>query len=72
MGLSFTLNDGTHYGWMQISVSDGDPNAVVHSWAYNLTPGESIPAGVVPEPATGALLLAGAATFAARRQWKRR
>lgn len=50
------------------------PGGVVDSWAYNATPGESITAGQVPEPATVALLagivVLGAACFIRRRRMR--
>ena len=65
IALSFTLADGTHYGYAEVA----GPSLV--RYGYESTPGASIAAGAVdvPEPASMALLLAGltAATFALRR-----
>jgi len=75
IGFEFTATDGTHYGWADVLISDG--SLTVNEWAYNATPGASIPAGEdagpVPEPAQSAtglgLLALGAAGVSA---YKRR
>ncbi len=59
MGVRFNADDGIHYGWIEMSVSDTDVLATIHSWAYNTVPGEGLVAGVVPEPSTIALFLVG-------------
>lgn len=63
MGLEFMIGDETHYGWARISVFTpglGDNAfALVHDWAYETVPGQSIIAGVVPEPSTIALAILG-------------
>ena len=66
MGVQFHNGADTYYGWVDLSVSDGTPEAYIHSWAYNTTPGASLPAGQVPEPSTIALFLVGATAFVIR------
>jgi hypothetical protein len=58
LGFEFTLPaDGqTHYGWVQVAISSDGTEATIENWAWDNTPNESINAGQVPEPATGALL----------------
>jgi hypothetical protein len=62
----------THYGWAQIAAgTDGGFPASILAYAFESTPNMSIQAGVVPEPGTYALMiagLAGIAGFAARRR----
>ena len=59
IGLSYTQNDGTHYGYAEVF----GPSLV--GYGYETTPGATILAGAtgggtaVPEPASAALLLAG-------------
>jgi len=71
MGFSVEQEDGTHYGWVQMSVGleiDGIPfdQVTIHDWAYNSIPGESIGAGVIPEPATAGLFALGLVAMLAR------
>ena len=42
-------NGPVRYGWMRITINDTG-GGVVHDWAYQLTTGDSILAGAVPEP----------------------
>ena len=71
MGLEFRMGDEIHYGWARISVFTpglGDNAfALVHDWAYETIPGQSILAGSVPEPSTMALAILGGAVVLA---WK--
>ncbi|MDQ6623216.1 MAG: PEP-CTERM sorting domain-containing protein [Verrucomicrobiota bacterium] len=57
-GFRFAAPDGTHYGWIQLSVSAGHIDFV--SAAYESTPGTAITTGAVPEPSTLAMLALGA------------
>jgi hypothetical protein len=52
----------THYGWAQLSAgtSGGFPASIV-AYAFESTPNTAIQAGVVPEPGTYAMMLAGLA-----------
>jgi hypothetical protein len=62
IGVSFLIDDQTHYGWINLEIPDNRLNGgVIHDWAYNTVPGEMILAGQVPEPSTWALLIAGGA-----------
>lgn len=73
-GFRFIAEPGgtTHYGWAQLSGgNDGGFPASILAYAFESTPNMSIQAGVVPEPGTYALMiagLAGIAGFAARRR----
>jgi len=59
------VNEGggtTHYGWAQLSGGpDGGFPAAILAYAFESTPNMAIQAGVVPEPGTYALMLAGLA-----------
>lgn len=57
-GFAIQSADGTHYGWMEIEDHHGAA-LTVHGYAYEQTPGTPIPAGAVPEPDAGVLLLLG-------------
>ena len=72
-GLQFGLADGTHYGWVQISLpsrtSGGwypfPPNGGwVYGYAWETRPDTPIVAGEVPEPKTWAILLGMAVLWA--------
>lgn len=82
LGVSFTENSLTYYGWIELSVTHQPNNlqATIQGWAYQNTAGKSIAAGdtgiaSVPEPSSlvlaglGGLGLLGAA---ARNRWRRR
>jgi hypothetical protein len=74
-GFRFT-NEATstlHYGWGRISLGSSvtGVDRMLMEYAFELTPGVAIPAGVVPEPGTYALMglgLAGIALWARRRR----
>lgn len=59
-GFRFQAADGTHFGWIQLSVNGGIID--FSTAAYETTPGAAILAGnsVVPEPSTLAMLALGA------------
>lgn len=59
MGVSFDIEGATHYGWIDMYVSDLGPGALIYGWGYETTPITSIMAGAVPEPSTIALLSSG-------------
>lgn len=64
-GFRFNAADGTHYGWIQLSVNAGIIDFT--NAAYESTPGVAILTGAaaaVPEPGTMAALAFGAATVA--------
>lgn len=64
----------THYGWARMSSgTDGGFPASIVSYAFESTPNLGVQAGIVPEPGTYALMLAGlagVAGFAARSRRK--
>jgi PEP-CTERM motif len=72
-GVQFTneaLGDATNYGWVAITFGADVGTRAITGWAYE-TSGDAILAGVVPEPSTYAMLLAGLAAvggMAARRR----
>lgn len=45
LGLKITDGANTHYGWLRLSVSKTADTIVVHDFAYNTTPNQSIEAG---------------------------
>jgi hypothetical protein len=58
VGFRFNAADGTHYGWIRLSVGPGSIDFVSAAW--DNTPNAAIAAGAVPEPGTMALLALGA------------
>ncbi len=61
-GFRFTAADGTHFGWINLSVGPGSIDFVSAAW--ETTPNTGIAAGtgsVIPEPSTLAMLALGAA-----------
>ena len=47
MGVRFHAADGTHYGWIRLSVYDEFPGIVIHDWAYETVPDRGIVAGTM-------------------------
>lgn len=73
LGVQFTRDDQSHYGWLYLDVSYvglNTGNFLGYGWED--IPGLGITAGAVPEPATWALLAMGALAFAAVRKRKKR
>ena len=71
-GFRFDLQDGTHFGWAQITIGS-DYRITLRDFAYESTAGASIAAGQIPEPGTTSLLAlalgaAGVAAYRARRR----
>ena len=65
IGMRLQMPDGVHYGWAQLTFEQTDrPRAFLVDWAYETRPEFPIVAGVVPEPAISALLVAGGALLA--------
>lgn len=72
-GVQFTNEPGgtNHFGWIEITFGADAGTRAITGWAFDATPNMTIAAGVVPEPGTYALMLAGLAGiagFAARRR----
>lgn len=60
LGVRFDLADGTHFGWVQLSVPYDVSFLRIEAYAWETTPGQSIDAGqTVPEPSTLSLLALG-------------
>jgi len=66
LGLRWERSDGFHYGWARLTteqVADPDDPFTIYfgplavDWAFETRPGDSIAAGVVPEPSTWALIV---------------
>ena len=61
IGVEFSIASETHFGWIAIENSPEEPlvSGRLTGWAYETIPGKSIPAGAIPEPGTGILLIFG-------------
>ena len=70
MGVEFNIAGNTHYGWIDLFASSDSPYAEIYGWGYETDPGVGIPAGagMIPEPATSALLAVGSLLLALRRR----
>ncbi len=72
LGVSFSLADGIHYGWVAIRLPMGGSafppefTPIVTGWAYEMRPDTPILAGAIPEPSGGTLLALGTALLAWR------
>lgn len=70
-GVQFSEGGNTHYAWVEVTFGADAGTRAITGWAFDATPNMTIAAGVVPEPGTYALMLAGLAGiagFAARRR----
>ncbi|QDU70467.1 PEP-CTERM sorting domain-containing protein [Mucisphaera calidilacus] len=67
IGYRFEIDGNTHYGWVQVDVTDNLINAIITGYAYESTPDTGIVAGAIPEPTSLALLAAGAGALGLRR-----
>jgi hypothetical protein len=64
LGVSFEVDESTHYGWIEFSHDRTRPDPynnslMIEGWAYESTPDTPIVAGVIPEPSTGILTMVG-------------
>ena len=57
-GMQFDIEGETHYGWVHL-VNTFGITGYITEWAYETTPDTGLLAGVVPEPATSLLFVAG-------------
>lgn len=72
MGVQFYIDDLVHYGWVRISNPFPVTGGIIMDFAYETEPGVGIQAGagMIPEPATSALLALGGLLLALRRKRK--
>jgi hypothetical protein len=64
LGIAFEAEGATHYGWVNVTLGEVNPDfgfetPIMASWAYESTPDTPIVAGVIPEPSTGILTMVG-------------
>ncbi|RIK73633.1 MAG: hypothetical protein DCC67_17645 [Planctomycetota bacterium] len=74
LGVKMDLNNSNqiNYGWIGVRIdSEADATGAVVGYAYETTPGAPIGAGVVPEPGSIMLALAGVAAAVGGRRRKR-
>ena len=57
--IGFALVDGSdhYYGWMEMTLNDDGTAGTIHQWAWNTVANEAITVGMVPEPASAAMLV---------------
>lgn len=67
LGVQFDIDGSTHYGWVHVINTYGITGEIVE-WAYESNPNTGLQAGVIPEPTTLLLLLAGTGLLALRRK----
>lgn len=67
LGVSFNIEESTHYGWIEISHdrdgvrrSPDDLYLYIHGWAWEAEADTPIIAGAIPEPSSAMLLIVGA------------
>jgi hypothetical protein len=76
LGLRLTINGNNYYGWADVTLNNLDGTGpgvfTLHGYAFDLTAGEQITAGQVPEPGTVALLVAGAAGMVALKKRRKK
>lgn len=72
MGVQFTIDELVHYGWVRISNPFPVTGGIIMDFAYETEPGVGIlaGAGMIPEPATSALLAVGGLLLVLRRKKK--
>ena len=70
MGVMFYIDSAVHYGWVRISNPFDTTGGIIIDFAYETEAGVGIfaGAGVIPEPATAALIATGCILLALRRK----
>lgn len=65
--IAFVLDPGPseQYGWIRVTLFDDGSTGLIHDWAYSDTP---LAVGVIPEPSSLVLLVAGAMALLRRRR----
>jgi hypothetical protein len=72
VGLEFELDDGIHYGYLDLQVFDGAPGARLFGWAWETEPGVPIIANRIPEPSASNLIAGSIAFLCTRRRKNKR
>lgn len=67
LGVQFDIGGNTHYGWVHVINTYGITGEIVE-WAYESNPNTGLEAGVIPEPTTLLLFLAGTGLLALRKK----
>jgi len=69
LGVEFEAEDGTHYGYFDLTFNPGVTTGFINGWAYETEPGQGINAVFIPEPSLAGLFgLASGALFLRRRR----
>ena len=73
VGLQLSINDQTHYGWAELTLSNAVSSYTLNRFAYETTPNTPIAAAAVPEPSAFlCLTLVGALLTTRRRRYLQR
>ena len=73
IGFSLLLPSGgggttTHYGYMEVTLTDNAPGGVIHGWVYDDIPDAPVTVVPIPEPSAGLLSIVALALVATRRR----
>lgn len=68
VGIEFEANDGTHYGYLDITIPPRGRGGFINGWAYESEPGKSITTRFIPEPSIAMTTLLGIFSFSLRRR----
>lgn len=67
LGFTLDIEGDTHYGYVDVTLTDNSAGGVVHGWAYEDQPDTSITITAIPEPSSGLLLMLSLAVIGMRR-----